>query len=258
MDIVSLGSLIGSFVLLVFAFFEEGGSPVALISTTSALIVFGGTVGVLGVSFPFSRLKKLPKLFGIAFKNRKEDRVEILNYFEELATLVRRDGLLSLEKKITGGEMNDPFIIAGLQMVVDGTDAENLKHTMETKISNMEDRHSQGYSIFKAAGGYAPTLGVVGTCMGLVNVLSDLTDPGALGEKVAAAFIATLYGIASANIIWLPTATKLEGMDADEVVTKYMILDGIMMLQNGSNPALIREHLEGYLDNANKEEKGGE
>lgn len=258
MDIISLGSLIGAFVLLVFAFIEEGGTPIALVSPTSALIVFGGTFAVLGVSFPMKVLKKLPKLFGISLKSHKTDRTEILNYFEELATLVRRDGLLSLEKKITGGEINDPFLIAGLQMVVDGTDVDNLKHTLETKISNTEDRHSKGIAIFKAAGGYAPTLGVCGTCMGLVNVLSDLSDPGSLGPKVAAAFIATLYGISSANVIWLPTATKLEGLDAEEAVTKYMMLDGIMMLQNGSNPALIREHLEGYLENAQEKTQRGE
>lgn len=258
MDIISLGSLIGAFVLLVFAFIEEGGNPSALVSPTSALIVIGGTFGVLGVSFPFKTLKKLPKLFGIAFKSHKQDRTEILNYFEELATLVRRDGLLSLEKKITGGEINDPFLIAGLQMVVDGTDVDNLKHTLETKISNTEERHSKGMAVFKAAGGYAPTLGVVGTCMGLVNVLADLSDPAALGEKVAVAFIATLYGISTANIIWLPIATKLETLDADEAVTKYMMLDGIMMLQNGSNPALIREHLEGYLENAKEKTQGRE
>lgn len=258
MDIISLGSLIFGFAALVVAFILEGGILTKLLSPTSALIIFGGTFAVLGVSFPFKRLKKMPTLIGIAFKNHKEDRQAILEYFDELAQLVRKDGLLSLEKKITSGENQDPFLISGLQMVIDGTDLDNMKHTLETKISNMEERHSKGIAIFEAAGGYAPTLGVTGTVLGLINVLADLTNVEVLGEKVASAFIATLYGIASANIIWLPIATKLKELDGDETVTKYMMLDGIMMLQNGSNPVLIREHLEGYLENAKEKTQRGE
>jgi len=133
-----------------------------------------------------------------------------------------------------------------------------MKHTLETKISNMEERHSKGISIFEAAGGYAPTMGVVGTVLGLINVLANLNDMEALGGKVATAFIATLYGIASANILWLPIATKLKELDGDETVTKYMMLDGIIMLQNGSNPILIREHLEGYLEDEKEKTQRGE
>jgi len=258
MDIVSIGSLIFGFGVLIVGFILEHGVVSKLVSPTSFLIIFGGTFAVLGVSFPAKRLVKVPKLMKIAFTTHKEDRNAILTYFEELAVLVRKDGLLSLEQKISSGENLDPFLVTGLQMVIDGTDLDNMKHTLETKISNMEERHSKGISIFEAAGGYAPTMGVVGTVLGLINVLADLGDPESLGEKVATAFIATLYGIASANILWLPIATKLKELDGDETVTKYMMLDGIIMLQNGSNPILIREHLEGYLEDEKEKTQRGE
>lgn len=258
MDIATLGSLIFGFAMLIGAFVMEGGSPTALLAPTAAMIVFGGTFGAIGVSFPSKYLVKVPKLLGIAIKKQKDNREELLDYFESLAVLVRKDGLLSLEKKITSGEYNDPFLLSGLQMVVDGTDIENMKHTLETKISNMEERHSKGIGIFEAAGGFSPTMGVIGTVMGLVHVLGNLNDSKELGPKIAVAFIATLYGVGFANLVWLPIGCKLKELDSDEVVTKYMMLDGIMMLQNGSNPTLIREHLEGYLGNEKKKGKEGE
>lgn len=254
MDIVTLISLIFSFAALVAAFVLDGGVVGALLEPTAALIVFGGTFGVIGVSFPAKRLVKIPKLLIMAFANKKENREELLQYFWDLATIVRRDGLLSLEKEITNNAYNDDFLITGLQLVVDASDTDSLRHTLETKISNMEERHSKGIAIFEAAGGYAPTMGVLGTVMGLVHVLGDLSNPDELGGKIAVAFIATLYGVGSANLLWLPIANKLKELDSDEVVTRYMMLDGIIMLQNGSNPALIKEHLKGYLENATQEE----
>lgn len=258
MDISTLVSMILGFGMLIGAFVLEGGHVEALLEPTAAMIVFGGTAGAIGIAFPSKHLAKIPKLISIVIKKQKDNREELLDYFESLAVLVRKDGLLSLEKKITSGEYDDPFLLSGLQMVIDGTDIENMKHTLETKISNMEERHSKGIAIFEAAGGFSPTMGVIGTVMGLVHVLGDLSDPSALGGKIAVAFIATLYGVGFANLVWLPIGSKLKELDSEEVVTKYMMLDGIMMLQNGSNPTLIREHLEGYIGNAKKKGKEGE
>ncbi len=250
MDIVTLISLIFSFAALILAFIFDGGTVSALLKPTAALIVFGGTFGAVGISFPAKRLAKIPKLFLIAFKNKKDDRQRLLQYFLQVTNTVRKDGLLSLEREIENSEYNDEFLKSGFELVTDASDAENLRHTLETKISNMEERHSKGISIFEAAGGYAPTMGVLGTVMGLVHVLGDLSNPEELGGKIAVAFIATLYGVGSANLIWLPIANKLKELDSDEVVTKYMMLDGIILLHNGSNPAIMEEHLKGYLDDA--------
>lgn len=227
MDIVTLICLIASFASLFIAFVAEGGVPSALLQPTAALIVFGGTIGVVGTSFPAKRLAKIPKLITLVFVNRKENRNDLMEYFLSLSTIVRRDGLLSLEKEVAENKYNDEFLSSGLQMVVDATDAESLRHTLETKISGMEERHSKGIAIFEAAGGYSPTMGVIGTVMGLVHVLGDLSEPDKLGGKIAVAFIATLYGVGAANLLYLPMASKLKQIDADEIVTKYMMLEGI-------------------------------
>ncbi|WP_455715970.1 flagellar motor protein [Anaerosporobacter sp.] len=257
MDIVTVISLIFSFIALVVAFVLEGGVLGALLEPTAALIVFGGTFGAIGMSFAAKDLAKIPNLLRIAFKKEKQDRTELLTYFGDVSTMVRKEGLLSLEGKLNNEQSMDPFLVSGLQMVVDGIDVDEVRETLESRIENMQQRHAKGIGIFEAAGGYAPTMGVLGTVMGLVHVLGDLSNPNELGGKIAVAFIATLYGVGSANLIWLPIGTKLKELDADETITKYMMLDGITMIQKGSNPTLIAERLEGYLDYENAKEARG-
>lgn len=254
MSIGMIISLIFSFAMLIGAFVMEKGHLSALLAPTAAMIVIGGTFGVVGVSFPMEVLKNLPKVLRIAFTNHKQDRKEIIQTFYKIANLARTNGLLSLETELQNNQYDD-FIKDGLQLVMDGTDPEIIKKILETKLDNMEYRHSKGIAVFEAAGGYAPTLGVLGTVMGLVHVLGNLTgDTAALGESIAVAFIATLYGVGTANLIWLPIATKLKELDTEELVTKNMMMDGILMIQEGGNPALIVERLKGYLD----DEKEGE
>jgi len=257
MDIVTVISMILAFGALILAFVLEGGILSALLQPTAAMIVFGGLFGAIGVSFPAARLAKVPKLILLAFKNKKQNRDELMESLLALANIARRDGLLALEQEMRTNDY-DEFIKGGLQLIMDGADTDGLKHTLETRIENMEDRHSKGIGIFEAAGGYAPTMGVIGTVMGLVQVLGDLSDPGELGHKIAVAFIATLYGVGSANIFFLPIATKLKELSSDEVVTKYMMFEGIMMIQNGSNPLFMKEQLKGYLEHAQKEGEEGE
>lgn len=255
MDIVTLLSLIFSFIALILAFVLDGGVLSALLEPTAALIVFGGTFGAIGMSFSSKDLAKIPKLLALAFRKKKQSREELLTYFDSISTMVRKEGLLSLEGKMNEDKNMDPFLVSGLQMVVDGIDIDEVKETLENRIMNMQQRHEKGIGIFEAAGGYAPTMGVLGTVMGLVHVLGDLSRPDELGGKIAIAFIATLYGVGSANLIWLPIASKLKELDADETITKYMMLDGITMIQRGSNPRLIAERLEGYLDYENAKEE---
>lgn len=196
----------------------------------------------------------MPKVITIAFKRHKQDRQEIINIIYKLSNMARTGGLLSLETEIQNNTY-DKFIVDGLQMIMDGTDPEIIKKTMESRLDNMEYRHSKGISVFEAAGGFAPTMGVIGTVMGLVHVLGNLSNPDELGPQIAVAFIATLYGVGSANLLWLPLANKLKELDTDELVTKNMMMDGILMIQEGGNPALIVERLKGYLDD---EKEGAE
>lgn len=261
MDFFTLISLVFSFGMLIAAFVVEGGGDLArvlkLLSPTAAMIVLGGTFGAIGVSYQFSILKKFPQMIGVIFKHKEENREEILALFLRLANIARKDGLLALEQEISSSTYDD-FIVSGIQLVIDGADQEGLQRTLETRISTMEERHEKGIGVFEAAGGFAPTMGVLGTVMGMVNVLAEMGNGSGLGEKIATAFIATLYGIGTANLIWLPLANKLKGINAEEVLTKQMMLEGIMMLQNGSNPTFMKEQLKGYLDHATAENKDGE
>ncbi len=248
MDIIALLSLIFSFFMLIAAFVIEGGSPGALLQMTAAMIVLGGTVGAVGLSFPSAALKKVPGALGRAFGNKKIDRPEILNTFMALSTIARKDGLLALEHELESREM-DEFIVTGLRLVIDGADEEVVRQILETRIINLEHENEKAIAVFEAAGGFSPTMGVLGTVMGLVNVLGKLGgDIGELGHAIGVAFIATLYGVGFANLIYLPIATKLKELNSDEVMAKNMMLEGIQLLRGGSNPAFMREQLKGYLE----------
>ncbi|QHQ61266.1 flagellar motor protein [Anaerocolumna sedimenticola] len=258
MDITMIISIIFAFTSLILAFVLDGGHVHSLLEPTAAMIVFGGTFGAVGISFKSSVLVKLPKIIAIAFKNQKQDRQAIVDTFYKISNLARTSGLLSLETEIQNNTY-DKFIVEGIQLVMDGTDPEIIKKTLENKVDNMEYRHSKGIAVFEAAGGFAPTMGIIGTVMGLVHVLGNLGgDANSLGPQIAIAFIATLYGISSANLLWLPIANKLKELDTDEIVTKNMMMDGILMVQEGGNPALIVERLKGYLDDEKEKREEGE
>lgn len=252
MDIITIVSVVLSFVALLAAFVLEGGTLSALLQPTAALIVFGGTFGAIGVSFKGKTLKMVPQLLKRAFQNKKEDRKQILDTLLELSTITKKDGLLALEKEISTGNYH-PLICTSLQLIIDSADEETLHNILETRITNLEERNERGIAIFEAAGGFGPTMGVIGTVMGLVHVLGDLSNPGELGAKIAVAFIATLYGVGSANLLWLPIANKLKEINVDEINTQNMIMEGMIMLRNGSNREFMKEELKGYLEDEEQE-----
>ena len=169
-----------------------------------------------------------------------------MELFRELSVKTRKNGLLSLEADLNESDM-DSFTKKGLQMVVDGIEPSTIRGILETKLENMSERHHDGAAIFEAAGGFGPTMGIIGTVMGLVHVLSNLSDPNSLVLKIAVAFIATLYGVASANLLWLPFASKLKALDKLEILEKEMIIEGILLLQEGANPNALVGKLEGFL-----------
>ncbi len=253
MDISALFGLVFSFFMIIFAFIIEKGNIAKLLQVTAAMIVLGGTFGATILSFPLQALKKVPGALGKAFRNKKIDRVEILDTFMTLSTIARKDGLLALEHELETREMDD-FIVTGLRLVIDGADEEVVRQILETRIINLEHENEKPIAIFEAMGGFSPTMGVLGTVMGLVNVLGHLGgDVAELGEGIGVAFTATLYGVGFANLIYLPIATKLKELNSDEVMAKNMMLEGIQLLRGGSNPAFMKEQLKGYLDN---EEEG--
>ena len=232
---------------LVVAFVIDGGHVGALFVFSSALVVFGGTIGAVGASTPFPVFKKSIKIMLLAFKNKKPNNIENIIYFKEIATKARKEGLLSIDKEISENDELDPFIRKGLELMVDGVDAVTIRNILESQIQITSKRHKEGIAIFDSAGGYAPTLGIIGTVMGLVLVVSNLSDPTVLGPKIASAFMATLYGISSANLLWLPVANKLKVYDREEIIERELCLEAICLLQQGINPNVLVSKLQTFL-----------
>jgi chemotaxis protein MotA len=174
--------------------------------------------------------------------------------FMSLSEMVRREGLLSLEHELETRELSE-FAVTGLRLVIDGADEEVIEQALNTRVENLEHRHEQGAAVFEAAAGYAPTMGVLGTVMGMVNVLSDLSNAEELGPKIAVAFIATLYGVGSANLIFMPIANKLKVKSAEEIIAMNMTMEGILLLRSGCNPAFMKEQMKGYLKNEKETEE---
>lgn len=246
MDITIVASLIFSFACIIIGFLLEGGVLGALVQVTAFIIVVGATIGATGISIPEKTLKKLPKILGVAFKKKETNLLENIEFFKSIAIKTRKEGLLTLEADLNNKEI-DPFIRKGLQMIVDGVNPELLRGAMETKLEQITERHEQGIAIFEAAGGYAPTMGILGTVMGLVQVLGSLDNPDELGAKIAVAFIATLYGIGTANILFLPIAAKLKALNDQEFTEKGMCIEALILIQDGAGTNAIISKLEGYL-----------
>jgi len=237
-----------TFLLLIGAFILEEGNPASLLALTPFMIVIAGTCGVVVISFPMSTIKKMGKALKVAFSSKKSELPKLIYYFKDVSTKTRRNGLLSLESEISGSTEVDPFIKKGLQMVVDGLEPQSVKSTLELQLEMMAERHHSCIAVLEAMGGFSPTLGVLGTVMGLVQVLSNLSDPAALGGKIATAFIATLYGVGAANVIYLPLATKLKNLNNEDVLEKMLIIEAVTLIQEGVNPNVIGEKLKSFLD----------
>jgi chemotaxis protein MotA len=253
-DIATIVGLVLGFGAIFGGMIMEGGSPAALISPSSALIVIVGTIAVGFVAYPLQRMLGMVGVLKNAFLERVHDPRALADELVAMAEQSRREGLLSLESKAQ--ETHDPFVKKGLMLMIDGTDPERLRSILEIEIAAREERHEGGVAVLESMGGFAPTLGIMGTVLGLVNVLSNLTDTSTLGEKIAGAFIATFYGVFTANIIFLPLGNKLKTKMKLEAHVAEMALTGLLAIQAGDNPRIVREKLEGFL--APKRRSSGE
>jgi chemotaxis protein MotA len=229
---------------LVVADLIEGGSPAAFINPSAIILIFGGTFGATMATTSVKQFKAFPKLLGKSMKPRVSDIGSIREMLVKFAERARREGLLALESDVEG--ISDPFIRHGLQMVIDGLEPDTVEEILEIEIESMQARHARGIDLFAKMGGYAPTMGVIGTVMGLINVLANLSDPGGLGESIAVAFIATLIGVGSANILWLPVSGNLKGKDLAEVRERRLALAAILSIQAGDNPRIVSQKLSAH------------
>lgn len=245
MSLTTILGLIIGFAGFIVGFLLEGGHMSMLLKETAALIVFGGTIGAVVISFSAEELKTVPYFFKEVFTEKKIQFGETVDIVVSIADKARREGLLSLETQLE--EIDNELLRRGLQLVIDGTDPELTRNMLEMEIEAYESQQQVGIDIFMAAGGFAPTMGIIGTVMGLVQVLSNINEPDKIGGAIAVAFIATLYGILSANILWIPFGNKLKVKTAKEVVHMELILEGILSVQAGENPRVIREKLLTFL-----------
>jgi len=246
--VVGLGGLAGGFLL-------EGAHLSSLWGHTAFIIVFGGTIGATIVSYTMEELKKVPFFLKVVFSEKKIDYFTVMETLVETADKARREGLLSLESQL--GEIDNEFLSRGLQLVIDGTDPELTRSMLEMEIEAHEKSERVGVEIFMTAGGFAPTMGIIGTVMGLIHVLSNIAEPDKLAGAIAVAFLATLYGVASANVMWIPFGTKIKVKAGREILLMELVLEGILSIQAGENPRVIREKLMTFLP-ADAREKGAE
>lgn len=236
--LISLAAIVGGQVL-------EGGHLNSLVQPTAFLIVIGGTLGAVMLQSPFSVFKRGLGMTRWVFFPPKGGDQNVVEQVTRWSSLARKEGLLALENEIA--TLRDPFVRKGLQLLVDGAEPMRLREVLEVELETYEHHLKASAKIWEAAGGYAPTIGILGAVMGLIHVMENLSDPSKLGAGIAVAFVATIYGVGSANLIFLPVAKKLMACIANTVAIREMYIDGLVGIANGDNPRIIESRLQGYF-----------
>jgi chemotaxis protein MotA len=223
----------------------EGVAIPSLLNIPALIIVLGGTAGAIFAGVGMRRFMLVPKLYVKAFTSAPPDLSERVTTLVSFAERARKDGLLALEEEIES--IDDPFMRKGMQLVVDGSDPDLLREILDAEIDGMAARHKDGYSVFEKAGGLAPTIGVLGTVVSLIHVLGNLSAPETLGPAISGAFIATLYGVGSANVVYFPVCYTLQMLSSKEVEERTLIVEGILAIQAGDNPRIVAQKLLSFI-----------
>lgn len=247
-------------VVVVVAMLLDHDNPLFLFKPAPIILIFGGAIAAASAS-SFARVfRNVPTVIRFAFNAPDDSPDETIVQMVRLAEIARREGLLALDRE--GASIDNAFFRKGIEMTVDGIDPEEIKALLESEVDSLRERHKDGASFFFDMGGYAPTLGIIGTVIGLIGVLATLNDVAQLGPHVATAFVATLWGILSANIFWLPIGNKLKKVSELEINNMQLMLDGILAIQAGASPRRIEAKLLTYVKPADRDAiasvKGGE
>jgi len=245
MDILSMLGLVVALAGILGGQFLEGGSINVLLQLAAFLIVLGGTLGAVMVQHPLNIFMTGIKMARWVFVTPQIDKQQLVYRMTAWGNAARKDGILALEGQIkTAG---DPFVQKGLQLLVDGNSAEKIRAVLDIDLNTYETLRWQSARVWEAAAGYAPTIGILGAVLGLVHVMQSLGEPAKLGAGIAVAFIATIYGVGFANLVFLPIAGKLKILIAKEVTLREMVIDGLCMIANAENPHFIENKLKGYI-----------
>ena len=246
MDIATLIGLVAGTALLLWAIMGKTDLR-TFADSGSVAIVIGGAMSAALVSFPLRNLLGIAKVVKNCFFAKAGDPNKLIQDMVKYAEVARRDGILSLENVTS--EIDDPFIVSGIQMAVDGTDPELIEQIMLNDLETIESRHREGKALFDNIGRYAPAFGMIGTLIGLVIMLKNMDDPAAIGPAMAVALLTTLYGAVLANLVALPPADKLGLRSREELMLKLIVIKGVMAIQSGDNPRIVEQKLKTFLPN---------
>lgn len=241
MDIFLIIGLVLGAICIVMALILKGASVAMLLNGEVAVIIFGGMIAAVLSSYTMVDIKRLPKVMKVLMSNEEPDLNGTIEKLVELSNIARREGLLALEAPVN--ELDDPFMKQGLELVVDGAEAEQIRDLMESEVDAMETRHHRMSGLFKTAGATSPTLGVMGAAIGLIGALGNLSDINKLGPMIASAFVATIFGIFMGYLVMIPFATRLEAKNEEEVLLKTLIIEGVMDIQAGHSAKVIEQKL---------------
>ncbi len=245
MDILSFLGIIIAFAALLGGNFLEGGALQSLINVPAALIVFGGTFGAAMLQTPMLTLQRSLQLFGWVFNPPPVKFAEQIKKISDWAIISRRSGLLGLEKM--ADKEKDIFSKKALNLLIDGSNPQSIRRILEADMILAEQRDLDAVKVYASMGGYAPTIGIIGAVMGLIYVMRNLADPAELGSGIAIAFVATIYGVAAANLLLLPIANKLTLYINQQSQVKELLIEGVLYIADGENPKAIEMKLSGYL-----------
>lgn len=242
-------STIGGFALalggILAGLLLEGGKIAQVLQPTAAMIVFGGTIGAVMVQFPLAVVVQACKSAAHIFLDRSEDPNKLIQTMVRFAVRARKDGIVALDSELS--DIKDPFLKKALMLAVDGIEPEELRKMMELDLDIEAERAEKVAHVFESAGGFAPTIGIIGAVLGLIQVMQHLENIDEVGRGIAVAFVATIYGVGSANLIFLPSAGKLKIKAREEQVLREMTLEGVISILEGINPRILETKLLGYL-----------
>ena len=246
MDIATIIGLISGTALLLWAIMGKTNLG-TFIDGGSIAIVGGGALSAAMISFPIQNLLGVAKVVKNCFFSKSRNPVDLIQELVQYAEVARRDGILALEN--IAGDIKDPFLVSGIQMAVDGTDPDLIETVMLSDLEAVEARHNEGKSLFDNIGKYAPAFGMIGTLIGLVIMLQNMSDPDSIGPAMAIALLTTFYGALLANLVALPLADKLGLRSREEMMLRMIVIKGVMAIQSGDNPRIVEQKLKTFLPN---------
>lgn len=246
MDLATVAGMILGVGAIIVAYLMEGGSLAAIFQLPAVLLVIFGTFGAGMITTSIGTVRLIPEYLRIAFRGQTIDVRETIERMVHLAERARREGILGLEAYLP--QAPNAFFRKSLQLLIDGTEVIVLRGILETELSYMEERHRRGIELFRKMGGFAPTLGIIGTVLGLIHTLANTMDTTRMASGIASAFIATLWGVCSANLFFLPVSDKLRHRHLEEMANHELVLEGVIAIQSGDNPRVIRTKLLSFLN----------